>query len=103
MLMDDTVLLATNRDNMLKKIQLLNQFCTKFGMIINEDKTKLMVINGTNIDRQPITLNNLTIKHCEKYIYLGSPFTADGSLATAIKVHVQEKNGSFLQICIFLA
>ena len=29
MLMDDTVLLATNRDNMLKKIQLLNQFCTK--------------------------------------------------------------------------
>ena len=53
-------------------------------MIINEHKTKLMVINGTNVDRQPISSNNLTIKHCDKYIYLGSPFTADGSLAPSI-------------------
>ena len=67
--MDDTVLLATNRENMIKKVQLLNQFCIKYGMIINEHKTKLMVINGTNVDRQPMSSNNLTIKHCDKYIH----------------------------------
>ena len=100
--MDDTVLLATNRENMIKKVQLLNQFCIKYGMIINEHKTKLMVINGTNVDRQPMSSNNLTIKHCDKYIYLGSPFTADGSLATAIKTHTQEKMAHFNKFVSFL-
>ena len=102
MLMDDTVLLATNRKNMIKKVQLLNQFCTRSGMIINENKTKLMVINGNNVDREPIIVNNLTIKHCDKYIYLGSPFTADGSIATAIKVHAQEKMAHFNKFISFL-
>ena len=71
-------------------------------MIINEHKTKLMVINGTIVDRQPITCNNLSIKHCDKYIYLGSPFTADGSLATAIKAHAQEKMAHFNKFVSFL-
>ena len=102
MLMDDTVLLATNRENMIKKVQLLNQFCIKYGMIINEHKTKLMVINGTIVDRQPISCNNLSIKHCDKYIYLGSPFTADGLLTTAIKAHAQEKMAHFNKFVSFL-
>ena len=71
-------------------------------MIINENKTKLMVINGTILDRQPISCNNLSIKHCDKYIYLGSPFTADGSLATAIKAHAQEKMAHFNKFVSFL-
>ena len=61
-----------------------------------------MVINGNNVDREPIIVNNLTIKHCDKYIYLGSPFTADGSLATAIKVHAQEKMAHFNKFISFL-
>ena len=39
-LMDDTVLLATSRENITKKVELLNQFCKKYGMVINEGKTK---------------------------------------------------------------
>ena len=102
MLMDDTVLLATNRESIIKKVQLLNQFCMRYGMIVNENKTKLMVINGNICDRQPISINDLTIKHCDKYIYLGSPFTADGSLATVIKIHVQEKMPHFHKFMAFL-
>ena len=102
MLMDDTVLLASNRENVIKKIQLLNQFCTNYGMIINENKTKFMVINGSVEDRQPIAVSDLTILHCDKYIYLGSPFTADASLSTVVKTHVQEKMPHFNKFIAFI-
>ena len=71
MLMDDTVLLATSREKLIKKVTLLVQFCKKYGMVINESKTKLMVINGTINDKQSIIINNLSIQHCDIYIYLG--------------------------------
>lgn len=37
-LMDDTVLLATSRENMIKKVKLLTEFCDKYGMVVNEKK-----------------------------------------------------------------
>ena len=39
-------------------------------MIINEGKTKLMVINGNFADKQPINVNNISITHCDTYIYI---------------------------------
>ena len=47
-------------------------------VIINEKKTNLMVVNGDERDKQPINVNTLSVKHCDLYIYLGSPFTSDG-------------------------
>ena len=102
MLMDDTVLLATSREKLIKKVTLLVQFCKKYGMVINESKTKLMVINGTINDKQSIVINNLSIQHCDIYIYLGSPFTSDGSLSSAVKSHVQEKMAHFHKFIAFL-
>ena len=94
-LMDDTVLLATNRKIINKKVNLLVQFCKKYGMVINEKKTKLMVINGSPIDKEPIIVNRLIIKYCDLYMYLGSPFTSDGSLSSAVKAHAREKMAHF--------
>ena len=102
MLMDDTVLLATSRKNISKKINLLVAFCKKYGMVINEGKTKLMVINGNFADKQPINVDNISISHCDTYIYLGSPFTSDGTISSAIKVHVQEKMAHFHKFIAFL-
>ena len=99
MLMHDTVLLATDRENIVRKCNLLIQFCNKYGMIVNESKTKLMVINGNINDKQPIVVNNLSITHADSYIYLDSPFSSDGSLSTAIKLHVQAKMGHFHNFC----
>ena len=102
MLMDDTVLLATSRVNIIKKVNLLIQFCEKYGMVINEGKTKLMVINGSCSDKEPIAVNRLVIKHCDIYTYLGSPFTSDGSISSAIKAHAQEKMVHFHKFIAFI-
>ena len=101
-LMDDTVLLATSRENMKKKVKLLMDFCDKYGMVVNEKKTKLMVVNGSATDKEPIIIKNLSIKHCDLYIYLGSPFTSDGVTSSAIKAHAQEKIAHFYKFILFL-
>ena len=71
-------------------------------MFINEDKTKLMVINGSLIDKLPIFVNRIAIKHCDTYTYLGSPFTSDGLLSSVVKFHVQEKMAHFHKFLAFL-
>lgn len=63
-LMDDTVLLSTTRGGILKKISLLHQYCTENGMIENQ-RRNFFVINGMNIDRQPLVVNDLVIEHCD--------------------------------------
>ena len=100
--MDGTVLLDTSRESITKKVELLIQFCKKYGMFINEDKTKLMVINGSLIDKHPIFVNRIAIKHCDTYTYLGSPFTSDGLLSSVVKFHVQEKMAHFHKFLAFL-
>ena len=42
LLMDDTVLLATSRESLIKKIQIVKLFCKRYGMSLNVKKTKLM-------------------------------------------------------------
>ena len=72
MLMDDTVILATSRDMLLKRLNQLHVYCNEYGMVINEKKTELMVINGKPADMRPITLGQCTIKACVSCISRGS-------------------------------
>ena len=62
-----------------------------------------MVINGSNKYRDPIEYNGNIINYCKQYIYLGSPFTDDGSPSTAIKVHANNKMCHVLKFISFLS
>ena len=84
MLMDDTVLLASSREKNIEKFTILMNFCGRYGMVINEIKTKMMVINGTNVNRYDFTVSGIVVKHTKSYIYLGSPFTENGNINTYI-------------------
>ena len=46
---------------------------------MNQRKTKLMVVNGTEDDKAPINTAWSSIQSTEDYVYLGSHFTAKGS------------------------
>ena len=91
LLMDDTVIFATTRDKATRKVGVLVDFCEEAGMVINEEKTKFMVINGSPDDLRPIYNRNLAIHNCEKYIYLGATFTQDGKIQSSIKAHCKMK------------
>lgn len=89
--MDDTVLLSTSRANLLRKVEILDQFCRDYGMTVNNDKTKFFVINGEDGDADTVHVNSLAIEHCCCYSYLGSSFTSDGSVSSAVKAHSAAK------------
>ena len=59
-------------------------------MVVNSTKTKFMVVNGNNEDREAIVCNDSNIDYCDNCIYLGCPFTDDGSSSTAVKLHANK-------------
>ena len=51
---------------------------------------------------QWLCCNSLSIKHFDIYTYLGSPFTSDGLLSSAVKAHAQEKMADFHKFVSFI-
>ena len=90
-MMDDTVLLSTSREGMMYKVKVLKAFCEEHGMVINEGKINFCVINGADNDVLPLQVGGLVIDSCTHYVYLGSPFTCDGSVSSALRVHAKNK------------
>ena len=102
-LMDDTVLISTTRCNIIKKVSILQEYCNEYGMKVNQSKTKFFVINGSETDLEALIVNELVVEHCEMYIYLGSPFTSDGSVSSAVKVHANIKMSHVLKFVSFIS
>ncbi|ELT95919.1 hypothetical protein CAPTEDRAFT_186638 [Capitella teleta] len=70
---------------LMEKLRTLESFCEQYGMLMNQKKTKLMVINGQKEDRLPIELTGSAIGHITHYVYLGAHFTEDGKMASMTK------------------
>ena len=101
-LMDDTILLSTTKDGMINKLKIMHDFCDSYGMILNNGKTKFMVVNGNDNDKEPLVYYDKVINYCKHYIYLGSPFTDDGSPSSAIKMHATIKMCHTLKFISFI-
>ena len=102
-LMDDTVLLATTRESIVHKISLLKQYCDTYGMRINVGKTKFFVICGTAHDSRTIELDGLIVEPCTQYVYLGSIFTADGSVSSSVAAHARSRMAHINKFVSFLS
>ncbi|XP_037871039.1 uncharacterized protein LOC119629400 [Bombyx mori] len=81
---DDITLLAQTREDMKIQLTRLEAASLKFGLAINRDKTKMMIVdraeqNGTNVQN---------IGNCEvvqTYIYLGSAISSTGGCGEEIR------------------
>ena len=107
-LMDDTALVSTSRQGLIKKLNLLTEWCDRSGMVINEDKTEFMVIapSSPQEDRKPIVVTTVSgqivVKHCDSYTYLGAIFTSDGKVASTLMHHVTSRTKAMNKLIIFL-
>ena len=102
MLMDDTVILATSRECLMSKLNILCDFCSSHGMVINEGKTKFMAVNGNDEERRCINIQGLAVDHCKSYVYLGAVFTSDGSVKSSLEEHCRQRLNCFHKLIIFL-
>ena len=101
-LMDDTIILATSRDRLKEKVEILLQCCHESGMVINQGKTKSMVISGNKEDRAPLLFHGLKIDNCEEYLYLGAIFTQDGKITPSVNAHIRNKKANMMKFSAFL-
>ena len=107
MLMDDTIILATSRQSCLKKLSILMDYTSDFGMRVNEGKTKFMALNTTKRDTETLHATSsdgfvtCNIDHADSYTYLGSIFTKDGKIASSIKAHANSKKKDLFKFVTF--
>ena len=106
MLMDDTVIFATSRQQLCKKLNVLVEWCDKSGMVINEDKTEFMGFCSLDDEKCPIILHlkhgRGIVTHCNDYTYLGVIFTSDGLLKSSMTRHAISKEKQLNKLTIFL-
>ena len=81
---DDTVLVASSKDEMQELLQRLERESETIGLSVNRAKTKIMVVDRAGIlsDTDNIIPGIQTVDH---YIYLGSQICNDGSCVPEIK------------------
>ena len=65
---DDIALVADTVLDLQKKINCLEQYCAKWGLTVNMDKTKVVVFR-----------NGGFLKQCEKWFYAGKQITVEAS------------------------
>ena len=82
---DDLVLLSNSPKGLQHCLDLFGQYCTKWKLVINMTKTKILVFN-TRRSGHSFYIYNQIIPETNKYTYLGIDFKKDGSLSLAMKV-----------------
>ncbi len=66
-------------------------YCKERGMVVNPDKAKIMVVNGDETDKIPITVQGCTVLNCLAYTHWGSIFTAEAKFSSIFSQHVSDK------------
>ncbi|XP_073942535.1 uncharacterized protein [Choristoneura fumiferana] len=81
---DDTTLLAQTKEDMENLLTRLETTSLKFGLSINREKTKMMIVDRA----EQIRTNVQSIANCEvvqSYIYLGSTISSTGGCSDEIR------------------
>jgi len=76
---DDIILLATSEAELRELVDRLDRVSRKYSLLINVDKTKVMVSNGIACR---ILIQNELLEQVDTFPYLGSLITEDGECTT---------------------
>jgi hypothetical protein len=65
------VLMARNPYDLSKQLRILKDFCSTTGVIVNTDKTKVMIIKPNKITYDNFVYDNNILEEVPSYKYLG--------------------------------
>ena len=85
---DDLLLLSTSENELQRNITIINEFCNKWGLSVNADKSKVMVFSKSgrmSKDHYIFTIGHAVFENVNQYKYLGVNISANGKFMTAEK------------------
>lgn len=97
---DDTVLLTSSLGDMQHLLEKLKERCWKFGLGINFNKTKLMVVTKSPQTRGQISLRiaDTVIENVETYKYLGVWMERTGDQTREIRTRIEMARATFVKM-----
>ena len=79
---DDLVLIATDKNSLQKMIDELKEYCDLWNLVVNIDKTAVMVFNNSGrqlLESHSFDYGNTKIPSTKDYCYLGMKFSLSGT------------------------
>ena len=83
---DDLIILSESSDGLQCALDKLHQYCLKWKLIVNIDKSNIMIFNkaGRLLENSTFTYGGINIQITKEYCYLGIISVPSGSLAKSI-------------------
>src|SRR5881296_1480623 len=85
---DDAVLAAYSKQKLQVMLDKLSDTCKNYGMAINVEKTKVMVVSKRGKIKCQVTLDNKTLEQVSRYKYLGSWISDDAKCVEEIRTRI---------------
>ena len=99
---DDVVILALDRASLDKQLQIIEEYCHKWGLKVNADKTKFLIFNGRCPNNQsPGTrpsINGDELEQVSNYCYLGITISSNGKFSEATKTLSRKGLGALFSL-----
>ncbi|GFN84653.1 endonuclease-reverse transcriptase [Plakobranchus ocellatus] len=93
---DDTVLIAENKEDLQKLINIVEEESRKKGLELNSKKTEVMVISRKQESPKcDIFINKVKLKQTEKFKYLGTIISNDGKTNREISARTAQAKINF--------
>ena len=94
---DDTIVLAENAAQLQKALDGLNNYCNKWALKVNLDKTKVVIFSKGKIRKyKSFTFGSHSVDVVDDYVYLGTTFNYNGNFNKAkAKQVLQAKKATF--------
>ena len=100
-LMDDQVIISTNPTDFQNKLDIMANFSSDYGMVINFTKTNFLILNASS-DMNNFYIGANSIERVNKYCYLGTFFSDDGNGRTSLKLQAAMKEKEINKFISFL-
>ena len=82
---DDLILLSLSKQGLQNCIIKLEEYCKKWGLEINERKTKCMVMSKKRGPFEPILIYNTPIDYVQSMVYLGFSINRNGNVTAVMQ------------------
>lgn len=94
---DDVCMMANSAETLQTYMNLLNDSCRRFGLVISSTKTQVLQqpLRGLNADDYIIELDNKPLEIVSHFKYLGSQIRSDNSLTTEIAARIAKAASAF--------